>query len=97
MDGSEILSEPYPVADQYADDLGKIEVTGQNLRFVLVTKRERDAGDVDYDVVIRVVMPISSVLPAIGRVLRHKIWQMTDISAMLAAVAKFWRGDHPVH
>lgn len=97
MDEGIPLSEPYPVGDQYVDDLGKIEITGQNLRFVLVTKREKDGGEFDYEVVARVVMPASAVLPAIARILRHKFFAMTDLTGFLAGIAKFWKGDHAMH
>jgi hypothetical protein len=39
------LVEAYPVEDKYVDGLGRVEVTGQNVRFVFYTGRPKDGGE----------------------------------------------------
>ena len=48
-----LLVDAYPVEDKYADGLGRMEVTGQNVRFVFYTGRPRDGGEYDREVVAR--------------------------------------------
>lgn len=81
------LAEPYPVIDQYVDGLGRIEVTGQNFRFVLYTTKENEDGS-SHEIVARVVMPADSVLPAIKMVLTMKFFQLIDVAAMLCGIAE---------
>jgi hypothetical protein len=50
---------------------------------VLFTKRERDDGEIDHEIVSRVVMPIEAFVPAMKLIIGRLISRNVDISALL--------------
>lgn len=66
------LSERENVRDTFADDLGRVEVFENHVRFVLFTKQFDQEGGPPVYLVSRghkIIMPKSVIVPAIGRVL----------------------------
>jgi hypothetical protein len=60
------LVESYPITDVYADGLGRVEITGQNLRLVFFTTRPKDDGTLDREIVQRVVLPADALISAMN-------------------------------
>jgi hypothetical protein len=83
----ERISEPYPVSDQYVSKLSAIEHTGQNLRFVLTTSRDRE-GLIEHEIVARIVMPVEAILPAIVMTLKSHVFQLHDIVNAFACITR---------
>lgn len=81
------LVECYPVADTYADGLGRVEKTGQNLRFVMYVSRAQDDGTLDREIVQRVVVPIDALVPAVLMLLAMPSIGMTMMKAFTEYLA----------
>ncbi len=64
------LVDAYPVPDTYVESLGRVELTGNNVRLTFATSRAKDGGDVDHEVIERIVMPLEAVIPALHKLLR---------------------------
>jgi hypothetical protein len=80
------LIEAYPVEDKYVDGLGRLEVTGHNVRFVFYTGRPKDGGEYDREVATRVVMPIEQVMPLLKTmVTTPRIFKMLDANLLFEA------------
>jgi hypothetical protein len=62
------LIEAFPVEDQYVDGLGRMEVTGQNVRFVFYTGRPKAGGEYDREVATRLVMPMEAITPLLTQI-----------------------------
>jgi hypothetical protein len=62
------LVEAFPVEDQYVDGLGRMEVTGHNVRFVFYTGRPKDGGEYDREVATRLVMPMEAIMPLLKQI-----------------------------
>jgi hypothetical protein len=82
------LVECYPVADTYADGLGRIETTGQNLRLVFFTARQKDDGTIDREIVERVILPAEAMIPALTMLLMQPVLGMKLMAAVTAATAR---------
>jgi hypothetical protein len=81
------LVEAYPVEDKYVDGIGRVEVTGGNVRFVFCTGRQKDGGDYDREVVERLVMPMESIMPLLKAIVTTpRIFKMLDANELCKAV-----------
>jgi hypothetical protein len=90
-DAGVCLVESYPVTDTYADGLGRIEKTGQNLRLVLFVNRQHDDGTIDREIVQRIVVPIEAVIPGVLMLLAVPSVNME----LTRAIFKFLAGQRP--
>jgi hypothetical protein len=87
------LVEAYPVEDKYVDGLGRVEVTGHNVRLVFYTGRPKDGGDYDREVVERLVMPIEAVMPLLKQIVaKDRILNMLDAAQLCRAFAAMTMG-----
>jgi hypothetical protein len=87
------LVEAYPVEDKYVDGLGRIEVTGHNVRFVFYTGRPKDGGEYDREIATRVVMPMEGVMPLLKQVIAMApILKLLDVEQLCKAVAAITSG-----
>lgn len=64
------LVEPVFVKDTFVSDLGRVDILGENVRFVLFTEQFPEEGEPAARVVeCKIVMAKAAVLPALARVL----------------------------
>lgn len=87
MEAGPPLVDCYPVADTYADGLGRVEATGQNLRLVFFTARLKDDGTIDREIVERIIVPADALVPALAMLLTLPIIGMQLIAACYKALA----------
>jgi hypothetical protein len=81
------LVDAYPVEDKYVDGLGRVEVTGHNVRFVFFTGRPKDGGEYDREVATRVVMPMEAIMPLLKAIIATPaIFKMLDADQLFNAV-----------
>lgn len=64
------LVDAYPVQDTYVETLGSVEMSGNNVRLTFATARTKDGGDVDHEIVARVVLPVEAIGPAVYEILK---------------------------
>ncbi|CCE05806.1 hypothetical protein BRAS3843_1480037 [Bradyrhizobium sp. STM 3843] len=84
------LVEAYPVEDKYVDGIGRVEVTGHNVRFVFYTGRPKDGGEYDREIATRVVMPMEQVMPLLTMIVSTpRIFGSLDASQIFKAVSVF--------
>ena len=87
-DDEKQLVEAYPVPDTYVENLGRVEMTGNNMRLTFSTSRAKDGGEIDHEVTQRVVMPLQAVMPAVRMLLeRASAARVFDVATLLQSIA----------
>lgn len=64
------LVDAYPVPDVYVEHLGSVEMSGNNVRLTFATARKKFGGDIDHEIVARVVLPVEAIGPAVYEILK---------------------------